>query len=176
MDDPESIKQLTLHWTRAQPAVARFIRSFVRSHSDAEDLLQEVALTIVDRFEKYDPERPFSAWAIGIARNLLKAHFRKQVRSFPTAEDGGAIDRVADAFEHIEPELEDMKDALESCMRARPAADRKLLALHYEGGLKPAAIGERLGKSANHVAVQLYRIRKALRRCVELKLGWPTTT
>ncbi|MCH1507807.1 MAG: hypothetical protein L7T84_01255 [Akkermansiaceae bacterium] len=50
MDDTESFKALTVEWTRAQPAVARFVRSFVRNRADAEDVLQEVALAIVDRF------------------------------------------------------------------------------------------------------------------------------
>ncbi len=49
MDDSTAIKQLTLEWTKAQPSVERFIRSFVRSRADADDVLQEVALTIVDQ-------------------------------------------------------------------------------------------------------------------------------
>jgi RNA polymerase sigma-70 factor (ECF subfamily) len=170
MNDFDRIKKLTLEWTRAQPTVARFIRSFVRNRADAEDLLQEVALTIVDRFEKYDPAHPFPAWAIGIARNTLKAHFRKQLRQLPGVKDESVIDQVADAFEKLQPELEDMKEVLTGCIQKVPTSERKMLALHYEEGLKPAAIAQKMGLSANHIAVQLYRLRKGLRRCVEQKM------
>jgi RNA polymerase sigma-70 factor, ECF subfamily len=176
MDDSEAIKNLTLEWTKAQPGVSRFIRSFVRNQADAEDLIQEVALTIVDRYASYDPSRPFSPWAFGIARNLVKAHFRKQLKQLPGSEDETAVDRVADAFETLQPQLEDMKEALAGCMQKLPPADRTILALHYDEELKPHTIAERLGQSANYVAVQLYRMRKNLRRCVERSLNLPTST
>lgn len=171
MDDSEAIKRLTVEWTKAQPAVARFVRSFVRNRADADDVLQEVALTIVDRFENYDPSRPFIGWALGVARNLVKAHFRKQLRRPPTIEDETAVDRVADAFETIQPELEDMKEALSECIERVPAVDRQILSMQYEEDLKPAAIAEKVGKTANHVAVLLHRLRAGLRQCVERKMN-----
>lgn len=171
MDDSDSIKRLTLEWTRAQPAVARFVRSFVRNQADADDVLQEVAMTIVDRFEKYDPSRPFLGWALGVARNLVKVHFRKQLRRPPTVEDETAVDRVAEAFELLQPDLEDMKEALVECIERVPAADRRILAMQYEEDLKPAAIAKKVGKTPNHVAVLLHRVRSGLRRCVERKVN-----
>jgi RNA polymerase sigma-70 factor (ECF subfamily) len=171
MDDSESIKRLTVEWTKAQPAVARFVRSFVRNRADAEDVLQEVALTIVDRFGSYDPSRPFIAWALGVARNLVKAHFRKQLRRPITTDDETAVDRVAEVFEILQPELEDMKEALAECIRGVPAEDRRMLAMHYEEDLKPAAIAKRIGRTPNHVAVLLHRLRVGLRQCVERKMN-----
>ncbi len=173
MDDSESIKRLTIEWTKAQPAVARFVRSFVRNRDDAEDVLQEVALAIVDRFESYDSTRPFIAWALGVARNLVKAHFRKQLRRPVTADDETAVDRVAEAFESLQPELEDMKEALAECIQRVPAEERRMLAMQYEENLKPAAIATRINKTANHVAVMLHRLRLGLRQCVERKMNSP---
>ena len=172
MDDSEdSFKRLTVEWTRAQPAVGRFVRSFVRNRADAEDVLQEVALTIVDRFDKYDPERPFIGWALGVARNLVKTHFRKQQRRPVTTEDESAVDRVAEAFEILQPELEDMKEVLAECLRRVPSEDRQILAMQYEDGLKPGSIAERIGKTPNHVAVLMHRLRVGLRQCVERKMN-----
>jgi RNA polymerase sigma-70 factor (ECF subfamily) len=173
MDDSEGIKLLTLEWTRAQPAVGRFIRSFVRDSSDAEDVLQGVALNIVDRFDKYDRSRPFIGWALGVAKNLIKAHFRKQLKRPATAHEDTAVDRVADAFEVLQPELEDMKEALAECIQAVPSAKRQMLAWQYEDDLQPADIAQRVGKSANHVAVLLHRLRAGLRQCVERKMSGP---
>lgn len=171
MDDSEdSFKRLTVEWTRAQPAVGRFVRSFVRNRADADDVLQEVALTIVDRFEKFDESRPFLGWALGVARNVVKAHFRKQLRQPVAALDENAVDRVADAFEVLQPHADDMKESLAECLQRVPVEHRRMLAMQYEDDLKPAAIAERTGKTPNHVAVLLHRLRVGLRQCVEGKM------
>lgn len=174
MNDSESIKRLTLEWTRAQPSVERFIRSFVRHRADADDVLQEVALTIVDRFDDFDVERSFEAWALGIAKNLMKAHFRKQLRQPVQAINDEAVDQVAAAFEELSPRMEDMKEALADCLSRVPGNQRHMLSQQYEQGLKPSEIAERLGKSANHVAVILHRLRTVLRECVERKMNTGT--
>ncbi len=41
MQDSDTIQRMTVEWTRAQPSVSRFIRSFVRDRAQADDLLQE---------------------------------------------------------------------------------------------------------------------------------------
>ena len=170
MDNSEAFRHLTVEWTKAQPAVARFVRSFVRNQSDAEDVLQEVALTIVDRFESYDVSRPFLGWAMGVARNLVKAHFRKQLRRPVTPSDEAAVDLVAEAFEELQPELEERKEALVECLRKVPSEERRMLAMQYKENLKPVAIAETIGKTANHVAVVMHRLRVGLRQCVERRM------
>jgi len=65
MEHQDALRRLTIDWTRAQTSVGRFIRSFVRDRGEAEDILQQVALVIVDRYETYDPDRPFLGWALG---------------------------------------------------------------------------------------------------------------
>ena len=129
-----------------------------------------VSLTIVDKFDKYDPEQPFIGWAFGISRNLIKAHFRKQSKQVNTVFNEEAIDRVSDAVEAIQPGLEDMKEALSACLGKVPAEERKMLALQYKDNLKPAKIAEKVGKTPNHVAVLLHRVRTGLRQCVERRI------
>jgi hypothetical protein len=46
--DNEMMADLTVQWTRAQPIVAGFISAMVPNFSDAEDVLQRVALVIVN--------------------------------------------------------------------------------------------------------------------------------
>jgi len=146
------------------------VGSFVLNRADAEDVLQEVALTLVDRFESYDPSRPFIAWSLGVARKVIKAHFRKQLRRPLTSENDTAVDRVASAFETLHPQVEDMKEALSECIQRLSTADKQMLAMQYEDELKPAAIADRIGKSPNHVAVLLHRLRTGLRQCMERRL------
>ncbi|MEP0343757.1 sigma factor-like helix-turn-helix DNA-binding protein, partial [Rhodopirellula bahusiensis] len=46
---------------------------------------------------------------------------------------------------------------------------RKICDLRYQKGLKPAAISEQIGMTANSVAKALQRIREQLRECIEDK-------
>ena len=93
-----------------------------------------------------------------------------QLRRPVTAEDESAVERVAEAFEVMQPELDDMKEALANCIQKVATEDRRMLAMQYEEDLKPSAIAERIGKTPNHVAVLMHRLRTGLRQCVERKM------
>ena len=60
-DHVQLMRECTAAWTEAQQPVRRFIRSLVRDHQHVEDLTQEVAVTIVDKFGEYDRSRSFTA-------------------------------------------------------------------------------------------------------------------
>ena len=69
MDD--RLRQVTREWALAQPAVAAFLTSVVRDFRERDDLLQDVAVAVIESFESYDESRPFVPWAIGIARHRV---------------------------------------------------------------------------------------------------------
>ena len=46
------------------------------SREDAEDVVQEVFMTVHDRLERYDAERSARAWILGITRNVVRHHHR----------------------------------------------------------------------------------------------------
>lgn len=61
-------ERFTRLWTAHQPAVSGYLNALVRDRLAAEDLLQETALTALRIFSEYDPQRPFVAWILGVAR------------------------------------------------------------------------------------------------------------
>ncbi|MFK7790385.1 MAG: sigma factor [Phycisphaeraceae bacterium] len=92
----DSRTRLTLLWTTAQPMVMAFISSMVPNHTDAEDVLQRTAYDIATNFEQYDPDRPFIAWAIGIAKYKVLDYRRDMSRSKVVFNDA-ALESIADA-------------------------------------------------------------------------------
>ena len=70
--------QITRQWSKAHPIIEAFITGAVIDFHDAEDLVSEVAETVVMKFNDYDPSRPFVPWAMGIARNLLLRYFERK--------------------------------------------------------------------------------------------------
>lgn len=170
MTHNQNIKRMTVDWTRAEPSIGRFVRSFIRDSAEAEDVLQEVAVVIVDRYCSYDSTQPFIGWALGIARRVVWTHVRNKYRD-RDMKLNDAINHVSRAFERLDPHVQDMKDALAHCVEKVGGEGRRVLLLRYEEGLELKQIAEHLGKSANNIGVLLYRVRSALRECIDRRLS-----
>lgn len=160
--------QATRLWTLAQPVVSAFIVSVVRDFSARDDILQEVAVAIMESYDRYDSSRPFVAWAIGIAQNQVRLYFRRVQRDRLVFDDDVLL-QLAAAFEETSPEQMQSLSFLRSCLDQLEGRARSICELRYGQDLKPAAIGESLGMAANTVAKALQRIREQLRTCIERK-------
>jgi RNA polymerase sigma-70 factor (ECF subfamily) len=152
-------------WGRCRPAVAAFIASAVPDFHAAQDLLQDVAAALVEEFHRYDPARPFNAWAMGVAKNKVLAHWRRTGLK-RVAFDSEAIARIADAAVELDREDGPYGEAVERCLGKLPARARRLLELRYEDDLRPAEIASRVGAGVNAVTVALHRLREKLRDCI----------
>src|SRR3954447_11640897 len=93
----ERTREVARLWTLAQPTVSAFVASMVREIRDRDDVLQDVAVAVLDSFDSYDPSRPFVAWALGIARNQALLHLRRKGRD-RLVFDAEALDRIERAF------------------------------------------------------------------------------
>lgn len=162
----ERLRTATRLWTLAQPAVSAFISGIVRDFRDRDDVLQEVAVAVLESFDRYDPDRPFVPWAIGVARNQVGLYLRRRGRD-RLCLDPEAVDRIEAAFAAIPTEEIHGLDRLRECLERLDPRGRMLCELRYRDDLKPAAIAALVGQSANTVAKSLQRVRDRLRDCIE---------
>lgn len=166
MDD--QIRQATRQWTTVQPVISAFLASVIRDFRDRDDVLQEVAIAVLESYSSYDPQRPFVAWALGIARNQAGT-FLKQRRRNRLVLDAEAIANVATAFEQLPASQIQQLDHLRDCLKGLDGRAKQICILRYEDDLKPAAIANLIDMTANSVSKTLQRIREQLRECVERK-------
>ena len=166
----EQMRALTAAWTEAQPTVRLFIRSLVRDHQHVEDLTQEVAATVVDKWSEYDRQRSFEAWALGIARNKVMNYWTRQGRDRHVF-DPGALDRLAEAHRRLQPESEQRREALDECLKKLSGRDHELIARHYQQSESPRSLAEQTGVTLNAIYIRLHRVRRTLLECIELTLG-----
>jgi RNA polymerase sigma-70 factor (ECF subfamily) len=165
-----TVLEATRLWTLAQPTVSAFVASIVREFQDRDDVLQDIAVAVMESFDRYDSSRSFVGWSLGIARNQVLLYLRRkgqQRQVFGTA----AIESVAKAFENLLPQEGRMLDHLEDCVGMLDADSKRLCTFRYEQDLKPAAIAVRVGMSANTVANTL-RSSKTLSSRLTLNV-WP---
>jgi RNA polymerase sigma-70 factor (ECF subfamily) len=156
-------------YLRTQPLLRSFIFSLVRNTNETDDMVQEVSIDLWKCFHRYDSSRPFSAWAIGVARNHILRWRRKlgnkRLVFLPELEQMLAVD-----FQESEPELETRRRALETCVSRLDSDAQYLLDLRYENGLSLQEIAEKEAKTVNAINKALGKVRALLLRCTEYAL------
>lgn len=136
---------------------------------DADDLTQRVAITLANKFDTYDPARPFGPFAIGMARMEVLRWRRESARDrLRFSED--AIERLADAFAHVEPETDARLELLPACLDVLQGKAKEALLLTYRDDLSGEAAAKRIGTSVGNLFSMLSRARAQVRRCVEEKM------
>jgi RNA polymerase sigma-70 factor (ECF subfamily) len=161
--------QLAADWERARSAVFAQLIAGIGSFHDAEDVLQEVAVSIAKNYGTYDPQRPFIAWALGIARNHMLMYFRKHQRDRLVFNEHlmGIIGRHLESL--ADEPADQRREALHKCLHQLDPPRRRLVEMRYSSGLSIVEIAESLDKSVAAVKGSLHRIRKVLERCVEIR-------
>jgi RNA polymerase sigma-70 factor (ECF subfamily) len=156
-------------WADAQPAVAAFIHAVVRDSAAAKDVLQETALVLFRRFADYDSERPFLAWALGVAKLQVLGFHRDEARNLVIC-DSELLDSFTEAWAEQAPATSEQSGALEICLERMAARPRQILRWRYFEDLKSEEISRRLGSKSAAVRVTLQRLREQLRACVEKQM------
>lgn len=170
-DESGERAQLAADWERARTAVFAQLVAGIGSFHDAEDVLQEVAVSVAKNYGTYDPSRPFVAWALGIARNHMLMYFRKHQRDRLVFNEH-LMRVIAQHLESIADEPADhRREALHRCLNQLDADRRRLIDLRYSSGLSVEEMAQRLDKSVAAVKGSLHRVRKALEKCVSIRTG-----
>jgi RNA polymerase sigma-70 factor (ECF subfamily) len=138
----------------------------------AEDVFQEVFLTVTRKADDYQGGTNFLAWARSIARLKALEAFRSR-KGTPASLDPEALDAVlAAAEEEAEDDWEGRREALAKCLDQLAPRAREIVELRYsEEHLAPPAIADRLRWSVNAVHVALSRARKFLQECTRRRLA-----
>ena len=170
----ETRERLTRLWREAEPSVQAYVGAAVRGFQDAEDVVQQVAMTVARRFEEYDAARPFVAWALWLAKSRIVEHYRRQGRQKVVFSDT-LLDRLADVLVERQPEKSVRAAALERCLDKLPEKSRQLLSLRYEDDGSMESVASAIESTAGAVRVMLYRIRNLLAECVQAELARETS-
>jgi len=165
-----SMRELAGLWVQYQSAISAYITANVTDMHHAEDLVQEVAQVVAEKFASYDRQRSFLSWALGIARNRLLKYYRTRARDRLVLSEA-ALTRLGDALERVEGEAEDRREALKECLQEIQGRRREVLELRYRQNARVMEIASQFAMSSSAVSVMLFRIRAALFDCVQRKLA-----
>ena len=157
-----------------QSRLFAYIYALVHNLRDAEDIYQETALTLWNKFEHFKPGTNFGAWARTTAAFKVKDFLRAKRRSrvhfderlvAELAETQAAFDTTA-YWETAEA----YQGALLDYMNRLNATDQRLVALSYAGNCTLSEVARQEGRSLQSVCNSLKRIRGTLLDCIEQAL------
>ncbi len=168
--EPHQTEQFAALWTAAQATVSAFIRTLIPDLHQADEVIQRVAVALVRKFDRYDPTRPFVAWAIGVAKYEV-LYFRRERATDKHVFNDDLVDQIASRYELLATEVDPIREALESCVDELGGRSRRVIELRYRDGVKSNAIASELGLSAGAVRMLLCRVRDTLRRCIERRIA-----
>lgn len=149
-----------------EAALHTFVRSLLPSRQEAADVMQEVAVTLWQKFDSADDFRP---WAFGVARNMALRHLRSRARDRHVFDDD-LVNRLADEAVEMEQRHLTQREALSGCLQKLPAVQRELALAAYTKGTRIDELAAQRGQTPMSLYKLLQRIRQALLECVRRSL------
>ena len=129
---------------------------------DAEDLVQDAFLAVLQRIETFEAGRPFAPWFFRILVNRgLNA---RKARSLRTVDEIPAAAASSTPTPEKEAERTELRDRLSRAMEQLPERQRTIVQLFELEGFGSPEIAEILEISDGTVRWHLHEARKTLRR------------
>ena len=159
---------------RYQNDVRLQVRRLVRDESAAEDVVQEVFLTVWERVDQWRGEGEFRAWLMRVASNAALSQLRKVQRrreqrlelSMPEADEGKYPEWLLEtsAGPDILAERADERRLVNRLVEDLPDEQREAIRLYYDAELDVSDTAQRLGVPAGTVKSRLYHGRQQIAR------------
>ena len=161
-------------FVRALTRHERVIRAYIRSAGvsrteDVDEIMQEVSLAAWDKFDQLRNVEELPRWACVIARFEILKFRRRHARDRLMLSEHVAELLMEEGLEECSLK-EQLLDQLQRCLDKLPDANRHLVLAAYEPGSTIEDLAKRLGRKANAVYQQLWRLRRALGKCVNNSL------
>jgi len=165
LDNRRYIQLLLKH----QQQLFGFILAIHPNFADTEDIFQETACVMLQKFDKFEPTSNFLAWGCKIARyEVLKYRQRKSGNAVCLSEE--AMQQLQLYYDEVVSGVDDRLKALEGCVGKLAANDQALLRMRYQDGCRINEIADKIGRPVPGMYKVMARIHNALRLCVQRTL------
>lgn len=146
------------------PAVYRFCLRMLRNDEDARDVAQEAMLKVMRSLDRVDPDKRFSTWVFGIARNsAIDAYRRRRHLS-----DEGPIEPADPSPSPLELSTrQERAERLQDAMDSLPPMYREVLVMYHFEHMKYREIADILDLPIGTVMNRIFRARERLRSAYE---------
>ena len=156
--DPKAFDELVRRYLRRAFSVAYHV---MQHREDAEDLVQDAFIAVLEQIDRYDPERPFAPWFFRIVVNRgLNARKSRRVRQTEPVPEGTAS---SGANPEVLAERAELYARLRAAVAALPERHRLIVRLVELEGFSTAEVAQMLDLSPSTVRWYLHEARHRLR-------------
>ena len=169
-------KALEHLFASAQTRVFRFLVRVVRNQAIAEELLNEVFLSVWQNAHRYEGRSEPMTWILSIAHNKAVSTLRKKTEVLGIAEDVTRDLAADDDAPDVIAQKHDKSAKIRACMARLSADHQEILDLVYYQEQSVAEVAEILGIPENTVKTRMFYARKKLSELLlerGIDRGWP---
>lgn len=139
--------------------VLKFVYNMVKNKEAAEDISQEVFITVYKKVYTFNPEYKFSSWLFQVARNKCIDYMRKYKRVYEASIEEVKEVYSTDMSPETSAEYMETKLQLQGFVNRLESLDREILILRYSENLTFMDIAEILNINEATVKRRYYKIR-----------------
>ena len=167
LDDKDAAQQRFLSlFLRSEREIFRYVAVLVPNVADAEDIVQQTALALWEKFDAYDPSQPFTPWACRFTLNKARQWIERRQR-WQALLEGGLVEELAQRREELRSELEVRLKHLEGCLNKLPEEQRLLVEGYYYRRDPIEKLSEVSSRTVAATYKTLQRVRQTLQSCIE---------
>ncbi len=154
----------------------RLYRYFLRlngSAADAEDMLQELFVKLIEKISHYRHEGRFEGWLFCVAANMVRDEARRRSRRGEVVslqDERTALKEVLASDEATAPEKlqqSEQIDQLQNALEELPGMDREIIMLRYYGQMSFKEIAEQFEIP---IGTALAKVHRGLKRLQKIML------
>ena len=150
---------------RSERELLRYVISFVPNVNDARDIVQNTAVALWKKIDQFNPQEPFTPWALRFAALEAKQFLRREVRWHRFLDDE-VIAMLALRRSEMAAELDERRIHLRDCLRKLPDKQKTIVEGYYFKDHSVEELADLSGRTVDAVYKSLQRTRAALMECV----------
>lgn len=167
-ETPENIKLSSLffrHLMDSEDKIFAFILAIVHSDADAKDIMQETLATMWQQFSRFQSDSSFTAWGIGIAKNITYTYLRKH-RTSKMVFSTELLEDIAKVTAETTPKHDYWSEQLRECLKKLEKNELDLIKKRYVDNMTTKSIALGLGISDHKMYYIMANIHRALQFCI----------
>lgn len=156
-----------------RPMILGMILTQIPDIDIAEDVYQEIYLTVCEKYPSFDPDSNFKAWVMRITKFKILSGFQRKSKDcrfvYLNEELLDSVEDISTQYE-VEETIQLRRKALNLCLKELTDHQRKMLLKKYREHKKIPQIAIDLKITLKTAYVSLSRIRQKVRDCINKKL------
>lgn len=143
--------------------IYKFACSLLKSKEEAENLLQEVFLSLWEHRFKVENNASVKSFLFTVTYNSAMSFLRKKAKDNEFFKYLKSLQEPADVPVDVELNYRELETRLEEIINGLPQRQKEIYLMHKVEGLKYAEIAERLNLSVNTIENHMVRALRTIR-------------